>query len=37
MQDLELSPKDAKGATAADADVLGVTVRATTFRRKEGA
>ena len=38
MQDLELTPKGAdKTATAADVDVLGVTVRATTFRRKEGA
>jgi type IV pilus assembly protein PilO len=37
MQDLELTPKDAKSASAADVDVLGVTVRATTFRRKEGA
>jgi type IV pilus assembly protein PilO len=38
MQDLELTPKGSeKASTAADADMLGVTVRATTFRRKEGA
>jgi type IV pilus assembly protein PilO len=39
MQNLELAPSTAgtKGSSASEADMLGVTVRATTFRRKEGA
>ena len=37
MQDLKLTPSSAKSASPAEADMLGVTVRATTFRRKEGA
>lgn len=38
MQDLKLTPSGtSKTASPAEADMLGVTVRATTFRRKEGA
>jgi len=37
MQDLQLTPKSGSAASGSSSEELGVKVRATTFRRKEGA